>query len=212
MDGSGLHVRVVDHPLAAARLTILRDQRSDNARFRAVLRELTTMLVYEACRDVEVAGSGVDTPVAPTTGVRIARPPLLVPVLRAGLGMVDQAQQMLPESDVGLVGLARDEHTHRPAAYVESLPEDLAGRPALVLDPMLATGGSMVRTLQMLADRGAGEVTAVCVVSAPEGVSALERAGTGTCLVTAAIDDHLNDDAFIVPGLGDAGDRQYGPR
>ncbi len=207
-----MDMRVVDHPLAAARLTKLRDRRSDNARFRAVLRDLTTMLVYEACRDIATEEIEVVTPVATARGVQVATPPLLVPVLRAGLGMVEQAQALLPEADLGMVGLARDEATHRPRAYLESLPEDLRGRPVMVLDPMLATGGSMVHTVELLQERGADHVTAVCVVAAPEGVAALRECGAAQRLVTATLDERLDDNAFIVPGLGDAGDRQYGPR
>ncbi|MBU3749987.1 MAG: uracil phosphoribosyltransferase [Mycobacterium sp.] len=207
-----MDVRVVDHPLAAARLTTLRDERTGNAAFRAALRDLTQMLVYEATRDAPRAGVAVRTPLADTIGTRLANPPLLVPVLRAGLGMVDQAHALIPEAGVGFVGIARDESSHRPEPYLESLPADLRNQPVIVLDPMLATGGSMVYTLDLLAARGAIDITVVCVVCAPEGVAALEKAAPQVRLVTAAIDDGLNDDAYIVPGLGDAGDRQFGPR
>ncbi len=207
-----MDVTIVDHPLAAARLTALRDRRTDNAAFRAALRELTQMLVYEATRDAPVADVPVTTPVAETVGVELANPPLLVPVLRAGLGMVDQAHAMLPEAQVGFVGVARDETTHQPVSYLESLPESLAGRPVFVLDPMLATGGSMVHTLRLLAERGAADITAICVVAAPRGVEALAESGLPVRLLVAAVDDGLNEAAYIVPGLGDAGDRQFGPR
>jgi uracil phosphoribosyltransferase len=207
-----MDVTVVDHPLAAARLTTLRDERTDNAAFRAALRDLTLMLVYEATRDAALAETVVRTPLAETTGYRLAAPPLLVPVLRAGLGMVDQAHALIPEARVGFVGVARDEETHLPTPYLESLPEDLATQPVMVLDPMLATGGSMVHTVELLAARGAVDITVVCVVVAPEGVAALEQAAPGVRLFTATVDDGLNDVAYIVPGLGDAGDRQFGPR
>lgn len=203
---------VVDHPLAAVRLTAMRDEASGNAAFRAALKELTQMLVYEAMREAPVRVTDVRTPLENTPGHRLAAPPLLVPVLRAGLGMVDQAHAMLPESQVGFVGMGRDEQTHIPEPYFESLPADLSDRPVLVLDPMLATGGSMVQTLALLAQRGAREVTAVCVVAAPEGVAALAASGYPVRLVTAAVDRELNSDAYILPGLGDAGDRQFGPR
>lgn len=170
------------------------------------------MLVYEAMRDAKVEAFAVETPVATAEGQRLAKPPLLVPVLRAGLGMVDQASIMIPEAQTGFVGMARDEQTHKPTPYLEALPANLAGHPVFVLDPMLATGGSMLYTLSLLVDRGATDITALCVVAAPEGIRALEQSGYPVRLVTAAIDDHLNDDAFIVPGLGDAGDRQFGPR
>ncbi|MFE3289766.1 uracil phosphoribosyltransferase [Rhodococcus sp. NPDC059234] len=207
-----MDTRVVDHPLAASLLTTMRDARSDNPAFRAALRELTQMLIYEAIRDAEVEVFEVQTPVAPARGVRLAHPPLLVPVLRAGLGMVEQASSLIPQSQVGFVGMARDEQTHQPVPYLESLPSDLSAVPVYVLDPMLATGGSMVRTIELLVDRGATDITAVCVVAAPQGVTALEESGFPVRLVTASVDQGLNEDAYIVPGLGDAGDRQFGPR
>ena len=190
----------------------MRDERSDNATFRASLRELTRILVYEAVRDAPVQEFEIRTPVAITRGVRIAQPPLLVPVLRAGLGMIEEASAVIPASRVGFVGMARDEKTHLPVPYMASLPEDLSGIPVYVLDPMLATGGSMVHTIELLVERGAADITAVCVVAAPEGVQALEKSGAPVRLVVAAVDEGLNADAFIVPGLGDAGDRQFGPR
>lgn len=207
-----MDIRVVDHPLAAARLTTLRDERTDNAAFRAALRDLTVMLVYEATRDLAVDVVPVRTPLAETAGVTLANPPLLVPVLRAGLGMVDQAHTLIPEARVGFVGVARNEETHQPTPYLESLPDDLSTQPVLVLDPMLATGGSMVHTIELLYARDAVEITVVCVVAAPEGLAALEKAAPTLRLFTAAIDSGLNDIAYIVPGLGDAGDRQFGPR
>lgn len=207
-----MDVHVVDHPLAAARLTTMRDERTGSAGFRAALRELTMMLVYEATRDAPVLEVTVQTPVATTAGVRLANPPLLVPVLRAGLGMVDQAHALIPEAQVGFVGMARDEVTHQPVSYLESLPENLPGTRVFVLDPMLATGGSMACTIELLAERGATDVTAICVLAAPEGIRRLASSGLPVRLVTASIDERLNENAFIVPGLGDAGDRQFGPR
>lgn len=207
-----MDVHVVDHPLAAALLTTMRDERTGNTGFRAALRELTMMLVYEATRDEPVLEVAVQTPVATTAGVRLANPPLLVPVLRAGLGMVDQAHALIPEAQVGFVGMARDELTHQPVSYLESLPEDLSGTRVFVLDPMLATGGSMACTIGLLAERGATDVTAICVLAAPEGIKRLDSSGLPVRLVTASIDERLNENAFIVPGLGDAGDRQFGPR
>ncbi len=207
-----MDVHVIDHPLAATRLTTLRDEKTDNAAFRAALRDLTHMLVYEATRKAPRQDIVVRTPLADTIGCRLANPPLLVPVLRAGLGMVDQAHALIPEARVGFVGVARNEATHHPVPYLESLPADLRTQPVMVLDPMLATGGSMAYTIELLAARGAIDITVVCVVCAPEGVAALEKAAPQARLFTATIDDGLNDDAYIVPGLGDAGDRQFGPR
>ncbi|WP_424809129.1 uracil phosphoribosyltransferase [Rhodococcus sp. 27YEA15] len=201
---------VVDHPLAASLLTTMRDYRSDNATFRSALRRLTHMLVYEAMRGEEVEQFDITTPVAPTLGARLVNPPLLVPVLRAGLGMVEQASALVPQAGVGFVGMARDEKTHQPVPYLESLPADLPGTPVYVLDPMLATGGSIIRTIDLLIARGATDVTAICVVVAPEGIEALKNSGHPVRLVTASIDDGLNENAYLVPGLGDAGDRQFG--
>jgi len=207
-----MDVHLIEHPLAAARLTTMRDERTDNATFRAALRELTTMLVYEATRDAPVQEITVRTPVATTTGVRLSSPPLLVPVLRAGLGMAEQAHALIPEARMGFVGMARDEVTHQPVPYLESLPDDLAGTRVFVLDPMIATGGSMASTIGRLTDRGATDVTAICVLAAPEGIDFLVAASGVTRLVTASVDERLNEHAFIVPGLGDAGNRQFGPR
>ncbi|MBY4382556.1 uracil phosphoribosyltransferase [Rhodococcus fascians] len=207
-----MDTHVVDHPLTAALLTTMRDVHSDNATFRSALRQLTHTLVYEALRDAPVDTFEVDTPVARTTGVRLANPPLLVPVLRAGLGMVEQASALIPRSGVGFIGMARDEKTLQPVPYLESLPADLAGTPVFVLDPMLATGGSMTATIDLLVARGATEVVVVCVVVTPEGLAALEKSEHPVRVVCAAVDDELNDWGIIVPGLGDAGDRQFGPR
>ncbi|HEY8472174.1 MAG TPA: uracil phosphoribosyltransferase [Natronosporangium sp.] len=205
-----MDVTVVGHPLAQSRLTAMRDAHTDSGAFRAALHELTTMLVYEATRSLAVDRFPVTTPVGPAEGVRVANPPLLVPVLRAGLGMADAALALLPESSMGFVGLARDEHTFQPRAYMESLPTDLTGLAVLVLDPMLATGGSLEHCCRLLADRGCQDITVACVLAAPEGIARLERSGLPLRIVTAAIDQGLNDKAFIVPGLGDAGDRQFG--
>ncbi|MFI6363476.1 uracil phosphoribosyltransferase [Nocardia sp. NPDC050630] len=207
-----MRTHTVDHPLVAALLTTMRDARTANPAFRAALRDLTGILIYEALRDAPVVNFPITTPVSDTEGTRLAQPPLLVPVLRAGLGMVDAAAELIPDARVGFVGIARDETTHQPVPYMESLPADLSEMPVFVLDPMLATGGSMRHTLTLLAARGATDITAVCVVAAPEGIAALADSGLPVRLVTAVVDTGLNSDAYIVPGLGDAGDRQFGPR
>ena len=205
-----MDVRVVDHPLAKARLSTMRDARTDNATFRAALRDLTLMLIYEATRDAPVTSAPLHTPVARTVGYRLANPPLLVPVLRAGLGMAEAAYTLMPEAQMGFVGVARDEDTHQPVPYMQSLPESLSGRPVFVLDPMLATGGSMAHTIRLLTRRDAVDVTAICVLAAPEGIDHLAGSGLPVRVVTAAVDERLNDSAYIVPGLGDAGDRLFG--
>ncbi len=203
---------IVDHPIVRTRLSVMRDETSSNAEFRAALRELATLLVYEATRQLPVTEVPIRTPVGPTLGATLANPPLLVPVLRAGLGMAEAAFNLLPESQMGFVGLARDEQTHLPAAYMASLPDSLAGRPVLLLDPMLATGGSLVHCCELLASRGASDITVICALAAPEGIATVERSGLAGRLFTASVDEGLNSDAYIVPGLGDAGDRQFGPR
>jgi uracil phosphoribosyltransferase len=205
-----MDVLVVDHPLAAQLLTRLRDRSTDRADFRQTADDLALMLVYEATRSLPTEPVDVATPLTSTTGVRVVRPPLVVPVLRAGLGMLGPVLRLLPGSDTGFVGVARDESTHRPEPYMDSVPDDLHGREVLVLDPMLATGGSMSYTCELLAERNAGAISAVCILAAPEGVERLRAGGRVDRLCTAAIDEHLDDRAFIVPGLGDAGDRLFG--
>ncbi|MFV8381178.1 uracil phosphoribosyltransferase [Corynebacterium hindlerae] len=207
-----MDIHIVNHPLAASRLTIMRDARSDNAVFRAALADLGAMLIYEASRDLEVEHFDCTTPVAVAQGTRLLDPPIIVPVIRAGLGMIDPALSMIPDAQVGFIGLARDEETHEPVPYLEALPEDLSGRTVFVVDPMLATGGSLIYAIRLLAERGATDITAVCMVSAQDGVDALANSGLPVRLVTATIDPSLNEQAYIVPGLGDAGDRLYGPR
>jgi uracil phosphoribosyltransferase len=205
-------VTVVEHPIVQARLTVMRAEGSTNSEFRAALRELATLLVDEATRGLATADLPIVTPVAPTTGVTIANPPLLVPVLRAGLGMAEAAFNLLPESRMGFVGIARDEQTHEPHPYMASLPDSLAGRPVIVLDPMVATGGSLLHSLRLLSERGANDLTVICALAAPEGLRNLEESGLPIRLFTASVDRKLNENAYIVPGLGDAGDRQSGPR
>jgi uracil phosphoribosyltransferase len=205
-----MQVTVVDHPLAAQLLTRLREQGTDRAGFRRAMDDLSGILVYEATREAPVETFDVQTPLQPTTGTRLLQPPLVVPVLRAGLGMLGGVLRHLPETDTGFIGLARNEETYLPESYMNSVPDQLEGRPVLVLDPMLATGGSLLHSCRTLAEHGAGPLTAVCVLAAPEGIALLEESGLIDHLVTAAVDERLNDDAYIVPGLGDAGDRLFG--
>ena len=206
----GVQLTVVDHPLARARLSRMRDERSDNATFRSALHDLTEFLVYEATRDLTLAEEPITTPVTETVGYRLAAPPLLVPVLRAGLGMADTAHGMLPESQMGFVGLARNEVTFEPEPYMASLPATLVDRHVFVLDPMLATGGSLVNCCTLLTDRGCTDITVLCALAAPEGIERLRGSGLPLRVFTASIDEQLNSHAYIVPGLGDAGDRQFG--
>lgn len=206
---------VVDHPLVAHKLTVLRDKETDSPTFRSLADELVTLLAYEATRDVRVEPSDIVTPVAPTTGIRLASPrPLVVPILRAGLGMLDGMMRLLPTAEVGFLGMVRNEETLEAVTYAERLPDDLTGRQCYVLDPMLATGGTLAAAIRFLVDRGADHITAVCLLAAPEGCERLEEEladlDIPVTVVTAAMDEKLNDKGYIVPGLGDAGDRLYG--
>ena len=208
---------VVDHPLVAHKLTSLRDTRTESPAFRRLCDELVTLLAYEATRGIRVEPVSVTTPVGPASGIRMAGPqPMVVPVLRAGIGMLDGMSRLLPQADVGFVGLVRDEDTLVASTYAARLPADLSGREAFVLDPMLATGGSLETVVRMLVDRGAAAVTGICLLAAPEGLARLEAAfpdggqAAVVRVVTAALDDGLNERGYIVPGLGDAGDRLFG--
>jgi uracil phosphoribosyltransferase len=204
-------LHVVDHPLIADSLTRVRDVTTPNALFRQELERIGTLLIAEATRNLPTHSVRIMTPLTETGGRALTSQPVVVPVLRAGLGFLHAAQELLPNADVGFIGVARDEETFQPKPYVNKLPESLAGRQCIVLDPMLATGGSLAHTCQLLLQRGAtGTIIVVCVLAAPEGIATLETAGLDLAVYTASLDDHLNDTAFIVPGLGDAGDRQFG--
>lgn len=204
-------VTLVDHPLVADSLARIRDRDTPNALFRQNLERIGTLLLAEATKALPTVDGTVETPLTTAAAKRLAVQPVVVPVLRAGLGFVHAAQELLPDADVGFVGIARDEATFQPKPYVNRLPESLRDRPVIVIDPMLATGGSLVHTVQLLLERGApSPIIVVCALAAPEGIQRLRDEGLSLRVYTAAIDDHLNDHAFIVPGLGDAGDRLFG--
>jgi len=210
-----VRTHVLDHPLVAHKLTALRDENTDSPTFRHLADELVTLLAYEATREVRVDPYDIVTPVAPTVGVKLAKPkPLVVPILRAGLGMLDGMMRLLPTAEVGFLGMVRNEETLQASTYAERLPADLSGRQCYVLDPMLATGGTLAAAITFLVDRGADDITAICLLAAPEGCERVERDLEGldvpVTIVTAAMDEKLNDKGYIVPGLGDAGDRLYG--
>jgi uracil phosphoribosyltransferase len=209
-----MRLHVADHPLVAHKLTVLRDKNTSSPTFRLLVDELVTLLAYEATRDVRVHPHKIETPVTRTTGVKMAEPrPLVVPILRAGLGMLEGMTRLLPTAEVGFLGLQRDEETLEAITYANRLPEDLTGRHVFLLDPMLATGATLVAAIDYMVERGARDVTAVCLLAAPEGLEVLRNAvgdRADVNIVVAAVDERLNEKAYIVPGLGDAGDRLYG--
>lgn len=210
-----MKVHVANHPLISHKLTILRDEKTDSPTFRRLVEELVTLLAYEATREVRTTTVTIKTPVTETTGLKMAEPrPVVVPILRAGLGMLEGMTKLLPTAQVGFLGMVRDEKTLQASTYANRLPENLAGRQCFVLDPMLATGGTLVAAFNYLIERGATEITAICLLAAPEGIKVVEDAfansGIPITLVTGSLDERLNEHGYIVPGLGDAGDRLYG--
>jgi len=210
-----MQIHVADHPLISHKLTTLRDVNTDSPTFRRLADELVTLLAYEATRDVRTEPVQVQTPVALAQGVKLTSPkPLVVPILRAGLGMLEGMQRLLPTAEVGFLGMIRNEETLEASTYAERLPDDLSGRQCYVLDPMLATGGTLSAAIAFLVQRGAAHITAVCLLAAPEGIARVEAdladVSIPVLLVTAGLDEKLNEVGYIVPGLGDAGDRLYG--
>jgi uracil phosphoribosyltransferase len=213
-----MHFEVIDHPLVAHKLRLLRSKTTPTEIFRVVTNELVALLAYEATRNVKVDIVDVETPLCLTTGVHLSRTPrpIIVPVLRAGLGMLDGMIHSMPTAEVGFLGIRRNEETLEPITYANRLPDNLTGRQCYVIDPMLATGGTLIDTVNYLIERGATDITAICILAAPEGVEALSKAVApqGDALTldvfVAALDEKLDEHGYIVPGLGDAGDRLYG--
>lgn len=209
-----MRLHVADHPLIDHKLSVLRNAHTPSAVFRQLVDELVTLLAYEATREVRTERIQVQTPVALASCRHLADPrPIVVPILRAGLGMLEGMTRLLPTAEVGFLGMKRDEDTLEVETYANRLPDDLSGRQCFVIDPMLATGHTLVAAIDYLLERGARDVTAICLIAAPEGVATLEEAVGGRAnvtVVTAAVDERLNEHAYIVPGLGDAGDRLYG--
>ena len=209
-----MRIHVADHPLISHKLGVLRDKNTPSPIFRQLVDELVTLLAYEATREVRTVEHPISTPVTDTIGVKIADPqPLVVPILRAGLGMLDGMTRLIPTAEVGFLGMQRNEETLEIITYANRLPDDLTGRQCFLVDPMLATGGTLIDSINYLLERGARDVTAVCLIAAPEGIAAVEKAigeRADVKIVVAAVDERLNESAYIVPGLGDAGDRLYG--
>lgn len=212
-----MRLHVANHPLITHKVTVLRDQSTPSPQFRLLVEELVTLLAYEATRHVRVEEVLVTTPLTTTKGLRISKPrPLIVPILRAGLGMLEGITKLLPSAEVGFLGIKRNEETLEPFTYAERLPDDLTGRQVFIIDPMLATGGTLMDSIDYVFERGADNVTCICLLGAPEGVAAVEAhvkskwPGRDVAVVLGALDEKLNSVGYIVPGLGDAGDRLYG--
>jgi uracil phosphoribosyltransferase len=203
-------VHLVDHPLVHDALAILRDKRTAPDEFRRVATRISVLLAAEALRDVPVAATSVDTPLGPADGRRMASEVVVVPVLRAGLGMLDAVLELVPSARVGYIGLQRDERTAVASQYYSKLPDHLDKAYVLMIDPMLATGGSASAAIELLRRAGAHRVRIVCIVAAPEGVALVEREHPDVVVYTPVVDSHLNAQKYIVPGLGDFGDRLYG--
>ncbi len=208
-----MRVHIADHPLITHKLTVLRDKNTPSPVFRQLVEELVTLLAYEATRDVRVDKVVIDTPVTKADGVKLSRPrPIIIPILRAGLGMLEGIVKLLPTAEVGFLGIKRNEETLQPHTYANRLPDDLTNRQVFIIDPMLATGGTLIDSIDYVFQRGATDITAICLLGAPEGLAAVEAHvhGKDVKIVLGALDEKLNEHGYIVPGLGDAGDRLYG--
>ncbi len=210
-----MRILITEHPLISHKITALRDERTPSPTFRQLAEELVTLLAYEATRDIRVDPVTIQTPVARTVGMQLSQPtPVVIPILRAGLGMLEGMTRLLPTSEVGFLGMVRNEETLEASTYADRIPGNLAGRQVFLLDPMLATGGTLISAIELMLQRGATKIVAITLLSAPEGIAAVENAfkdqEVDITVVTGALDEKLNEKGYIVPGLGDAGDRLFG--
>jgi uracil phosphoribosyltransferase len=204
------NVWIYDHPLIQHKLTIMRDKRTEHEQFRQLLNQITGLMAYDVCRNLPVRDLDVETPITRTSGSELASTTTIVPILRAGLAMMDGLLALFPEAHVGHVGIYRDEETARPVTYYAKFPPNIADGPVILVDPMLATGGSAAHAVALLKERGCSDIRLVCLVAAPEGIAALHAAHPDLPIHVAAVDERLNERFYIVPGLGDAGDRIFG--
>jgi uracil phosphoribosyltransferase len=208
-----MRIHVADHPLITHKLTVLRDKNTPSPVFRQLVEELVTLLAYEATREVKTTEVTIETPVTQTKGRILSKPrPIIIPILRAGLGMLEGIVKLLPTAEVGFLGIKRNEETLQPYTYANRLPDDLTGRQVYIIDPMLATGGTLIDSIDYVFEKGATDITCICLLGAPEGLEALEKhlGDKDVKIVLGALDEKLNELGYIVPGLGDAGDRLYG--
>jgi uracil phosphoribosyltransferase len=208
-----MRIHVADHPLITHKLTVLRDKNTPSPVFRQLVEELVTLLAYEATREVKTTEVTIETPVTQTKGRILSKPrPIIIPILRAGLGMLEGIVKLLPTAEVGFLGIKRNEETLQPYTYANRLPDDLTGRQVYIIDPMLATGGTLIDSIDYVFEKGATDITCICLLGAPEGLAALEKhlGNRDVKIVLGALDEKLNELGYIVPGLGDAGDRLYG--
>lgn len=204
------NIVILDHPLVKHKLSIMRDKNTCVKDFRECAREVAVLIGYEATKNLETEEYPVETPIAQTTGIRVKKNVSLIPILRAGLGMVDAMMSLIPNAKIGHIGLYRDEQTHTPCEYYCKLPTNVADSKVIVIDPMLATGGSAIDAINFIKKRGATDLNFACIIAAPEGLKALSEAHPDVSIFCGAVDEKLNENAYIVPGLGDAGDRLFG--
>ena len=205
-------LEVLNHPLITHKLTLMRDKNTNTRDFREYLNEIAELMAYEVCRDLPTTPISIETPIGPCTGYQLAKEIVIVPILRAGIGLLDGIRRLVPTAKVGFIGLYRDEDTLEPHEYFAKFPKALDDAIIMVVDPMLATGGSAVAAIDMIKKRGAKQIKLVCLVGVPEGVQAVQKAHPDVDIYLAAMDDHLNETGYIVPGLGDAGDRIFGTK
>jgi uracil phosphoribosyltransferase len=206
------NLQVLEHPLIQDKLARIRDQRTPAGHFRSLVSEVAGLMVFQASRDLPIAAVDVETPLETVRAFRLAAPVTIVPILRAGIGLADGVMSLMPEARVGHIGLYRDEETLEPVSYYCKLPDDVAKGPVFLVDPMLATGGSAAAAVKVLREHGCEDIRLICLVVAPEGVQAMAEADGRVSIYSAALDRQLNDVGYILPGLGDAGDRMFGTR